>query len=596
LVVLDDAQRRVVDAPADARLMVEAAAGSGKTEVVAARVARLSADEGLSATAEILVLSFSRAAVHAVRTRVSEGDIAEANVRTFDSFAAELLTDLGIEPQGSYDQRIRQATAALDPEHEPPALITDLAHVIIDEVQDLVGDRAEFVLAILGHMEQHAGITVLGDPLQGIYDFVLEDSRSTMTFDAFYKTLTDRFGLRRMSLDHNYRARGADCLRLAEVVKALRLETDAERALHILSAFECSLPEVDRPSDWSFVKSYPGRTAVLCRSNADVLRVSRSMAGQNVRHTVRRPTRSSGAARWIAPGLGHLEGPLVAQSDVESALRAKLAELEATDAWYLLKLAEGRSRNQHQIDLGRVRAKVNAAAMPMALTQGDECDLIVSTVHRAKGLEFDNVVIVASDMRFDDDESWAGIRRSYVALSRARDRIVLARPIRATSSIREFDWFPDRLQERVGKSGHTRARAMEFHRSDVYSDRPSAGTGHAASTAQRVLEVAQSGSAVEGTLDTVLSDQERPIYNLTIDGLSIGRTTDDFGSAFAKLFKIKPGTWPAELVDLMLASVETIAGDPRFTEEAGLGAGGFWLLPRVVGLAKPLWDVMEEAR
>ncbi|MEK8070717.1 UvrD-helicase domain-containing protein [Rhodococcoides navarretei] len=595
MVVLDEAQRRVVNAPAEARLMVEAPAGSGKTEVVASRIAYLGADEGLSATAEILVLSFSRAAVHAVRTRVSEGERVEANVRTFDSFASQLLLDFDIEPLSSYDQRIRQATAALTALQDPPDLIADLAHVLIDEVQDLVGDRAEFVLAVLAHLDAHAGITVLGDPLQGIYDFVLDDSSSAMSFDAFFDALTGEFGLQRLTLEHNYRARGADCVRLANVVRGLRLETDPSCALDLLDGFEGSLPQVDQPSDWKFLQYYFGRTAVLCRSNAEVLRISRSMVDHGIRHVVRRPARSSGAARWIAPALCRLSGPIVAQSDVESALRIQLDDLNAENAWYVLKSAEGRSRNYKQIDLGRLRAKVRSAAMPIALTQGDDLEVIVSTIHRAKGLEFDNVVIVESTVGFEE-EPWAQVRRRYVALSRARDSIALTRLPQARSSIREFDWLANRLQERVGRSGQTRARAIEFCPADVYSDRPSAGDEVDARAVQQILEAALPGVAVEGTLDTALSSVNHPIYTLRIDGAPIGRTADEFGHAFASLFRIKQGFWPAELVDLTLASVETTAGDPRFTEEAGLGPGGFWLVPRVVGLAKPLWDVMEEAR
>ena len=81
---LDESQRAVAEAPADARLLVIAGAGQGKTEVVASRIEYLVEDEGLSASTEIMALSFSRAAVHAVRTRLDVRDIARTDVRTFD--------------------------------------------------------------------------------------------------------------------------------------------------------------------------------------------------------------------------------------------------------------------------------------------------------------------------------------------------------------------------------------------------------------------------------------------------------------------------------------------------------------------------------
>ena len=166
---LDDSQRRVAEADAEARLVVIAGAGQGKTEVVAARLQHLMSEEGLSGSTAILVLSFSRAAVHAIRTRMLDRDLAEVNVRTFDSFAAEILLELSDnEPSGSFTERIREATRLIHEAKETPDGIVDLEHVIIDEVQDLVGDRAEFVLAILDRLDDEAGLTVLGDPLQGV--------------------------------------------------------------------------------------------------------------------------------------------------------------------------------------------------------------------------------------------------------------------------------------------------------------------------------------------------------------------------------------------------------------------------------------------
>ncbi|MGC5258213.1 UvrD-helicase domain-containing protein [Gordonia sp. DT218] len=590
---LDEEQTRVAEADADERLVVIAGAGQGKTEVVASRLAHLIEQEGLSASTELLVLSFSRAAVHAVRTRLADRETAEVNVRTFDSFASQLLLDEDIEPTGTFDDRIRQATEMLRRADGAPYLIADLQHVIIDEVQDLVGDRADFTLAILDKLSDDAGLTILGDPLQGIYDFVLEESKSKTSFDEFYGRLTRDHNAGRVALSRNYRARGDDCQRVVDLAPDLRNLDDAQAAIRSLADFEASLPHMDRVEDWDFISLYAGRSAVLCRSNAEVLRISRAMADQGIRHAVRRPAQSFGAARWIAPALAELAGPVVAQTDVEAALERMVDDLDSGDAWYLLKSAEGASRNHQQIDLGRLRNRVRSGTVPLTLTQGDDADVIVSTIHRAKGLEFDNVFIVEPGYEPDDGDLWARVRRQYVALTRARDNVVIVQPTRHRSSIREHGWLANRLQERVGANGSSRARAIEFGHTDVYVGRPTSAGPKDAAAVQRVLEAASPGWPVEGLLDTERSDFEFPIYTLTTDGVPIGRTTEEFGAAFASAFKIKPGTWPAELVDLMLVSVESMAGDPRFTEEAGLGPGGFWLVPRVVGLARPQWDVME---
>ena len=66
----DEAQRkRIRHAPADARLLVEAGPGTGKTEMAAVRMAGL-VRKGL-APGQLLVLSFSRSAVRNLTDRLA---------------------------------------------------------------------------------------------------------------------------------------------------------------------------------------------------------------------------------------------------------------------------------------------------------------------------------------------------------------------------------------------------------------------------------------------------------------------------------------------------------------------------------------------
>ena len=62
--------------------------------------------------------------------------------------------------------------------------LTDVRHLIVDEVQDLVGVRARLVLAVLATLPPDVGFTLLGDPHQAVYDFQLEDQHD-MTSKQF---------------------------------------------------------------------------------------------------------------------------------------------------------------------------------------------------------------------------------------------------------------------------------------------------------------------------------------------------------------------------------------------------------------------------
>ncbi|ART68319.1 hypothetical protein BTO20_06735 [Mycobacterium dioxanotrophicus] len=589
---LNEQQLRVVEAAADARLLVIAGAGQGKTEVVASRINSLVSDEGLTASDEILVLSFSRAAVSAVRTRLDARDVAAANVRTFDSFASVLLMGAGIEPEGSFDARIRSATQLLSEADRAPDEVELLRHVVLDEVQDLVGDRADFVLAILRWLDQEAGITALGDPLQGVYDFQLEDSLSKTTFEDVFNSLKGSFGCETVGLGRNYRARGKYPKDVVALGDKLRTSVDGNKADDLLVDLVYELPYRGEIEDWfDLVTPGPGKkTAVLCTTNADVLRVSRFLNEKSVAHAVRRQAQDFGAARWIAGALGPLPGPKERRSEVEAALERMLAEHDVGEKWNELKSAEGRTRDFDSLDLHRLGSLVKARALPLTLTEPDLSSVIVSTIHRAKGLEFDSVFVVEPSWLPEDEDIWTRVRREYVALSRAREEIFTCRLPQSGPMIKADDRLGRFKEEAWSKKkrGATWTRALEFLYGDVETACPAASDTVDAQRIQQTLQTLDDvGMRVYAELDEAESTEELPSYLLVTQDLKpLGRTSIAFNHAFQKTFG-----WlkkrPTVIDGLSLVSVETVAGDYRESEKAGLGSSGSWLVPRITGLARP---------
>lgn len=91
---LDLSQRAAVSVDVSARQVVIAGPGSGKTEVVSALVEHLVVEEQVDPEFSLLVLSFSRAAVHAVMRRLRAADVqAVAAVRTIDSLAQRIVRE-----------------------------------------------------------------------------------------------------------------------------------------------------------------------------------------------------------------------------------------------------------------------------------------------------------------------------------------------------------------------------------------------------------------------------------------------------------------------------------------------------------------------
>ncbi len=593
VVDLNDEQLEVVEAPADARLLVIAGAGQGKTEVVVSRIDSLVQNEGLTASEEVLVLSFSRAAVTAVRTRLDMRDVGAANVRTFDSFASVLLLDADIPLEGSFEARIRLATRLLKEADAAPHDVELVRHVVIDEVQDLVGDRADFVVAILKWLDEDAGITALGDPLQGVYDFQLDDSLSKTSSADVFTELTGTFGCETVGLGRNYRARGKFPKQVVVLGDALREIDDGDSAEDLLIDLVLELPYRGEIEEWfDLVTPDKGKkSAVLCTSNADVLRVSRYLNERGVAHAVRRQAQDFGAAKWIAGALGPLPGPKERRSEVEAALERLLAKQDAEQRWMELKAAEGRTSEYDALNLLRVASLVKARALPLPLTEPDLSSVIVSTIHRAKGLEFDSVYVVDPTWVPNDEDRWTRVRREYVALSRARDEIFVCRLPQPSSIIKADPKLWGRFKEEAWskkKRGARWTKAFEFQYNDVESAYPAASIQVNAKKIQKTLQSdGLIGLAVQAQLDEDQSTEGSPSFLLfTDDGQLLGRTSADFDHAFQKAF-----SWlksPPQIIDgLSLVSVETVAGDPTESEKAGLGSSGFWLVPRITGLARP---------
>jgi hypothetical protein len=187
-----DEQRLIIAAPASARILVEAGPGTGKTAVACARVAHL-VDYGAVLGHEILVISFTRTAIAELRDRIeamsgSRDQALAVRLSTIDSHAWSLRQGFEtaeaklLDDAVTFDANVERAQALL--RDRDPDLLEFLArfrHVLVDEAQDVVGDRADFIVELLEALEPQCGVTVFADPAQAIYGWSTEDDEGATT-------------------------------------------------------------------------------------------------------------------------------------------------------------------------------------------------------------------------------------------------------------------------------------------------------------------------------------------------------------------------------------------------------------------------------
>jgi hypothetical protein len=181
----DPEQQAVIEAPASERLLVEAGPGTGKTAVACARVAEL-IDAGIDA-ANIWLVSFTRTAVKELRDRIAmlvtrKSQVAAVRICTLDSHAWCLRQGFdrleARELFGSYETNITGVAAMLDSGNEDLLeYLGNVQHLIVDEAQDLVGNRSQLVLGLVRRLDPGCGVTVFYDSAQAIYGFTEGDCR-----------------------------------------------------------------------------------------------------------------------------------------------------------------------------------------------------------------------------------------------------------------------------------------------------------------------------------------------------------------------------------------------------------------------------------
>lgn len=596
-------QMDVIEAGVDARRFVVAPAGSGKTEVLRARIAYLIEREGLSAGADVLILSFSRAAVGEMRRRLRAANDAAsfARCQTFDSYATRLLAEWAPEEltqEADFDDRIRRAVDLLA-RREEDSLLGSIRHVLIDEVQDLVGDRAALVLGLLEQAD--CGFTLFGDPAQSIYEFQLEESRSKMTSADFARSVHDAYPeLVESRLDKNYRAQ-SDIAKAALGLGPVIVSESANASEVLSEVLDVlgRLPEAGLTVALPRLKSAASRAAILCRYNSQVLEISKVLRASQVPHRIQARAVDRAIAPWLACCLSDYSGLSMPRSVFEERfLSLSGQDLPDVDsAWRCVRRIGG--MDKRAVSLERVRNRVALGDVPDELTAVPESPLVVSTIFRAKGLEFDDVYVVnpAEWMQPQEepppayDDFLVEARLAYVALTRARNRTIITEaPSTAGMKCRGNPggrW--------VRRYQPWMTNDVEMRGGDTDWEVP-AGALNDPSLCLAVQEYIRDEVRPGDSVCLVRRDDDpsdTPDFDLVHDGSTVGASSKMFDRDLRAILRFAHGKprseLPARIEELAVESVDTVAGFPAIAQRCGFGHAAIWLRVRAVGLGHLVW-------
>lgn len=438
----DPAQASVIDAARDARLAVAAGPGTGKTWVACHRVAALVAD-GVPAS-RIWMISFTRTAVVEIRQRISASlddpaDAASLRIATLDSHAWSLQSGFSSEAAltGSFDDGIARTAATLAADPDAADYLGRLRHLVIDEGQDIVGVRADLILAMIAATDPRCGVTVFMDEAQAIYDFTEEPQKAGRPGLSLGARLRDS-GFDAVSLSRVYRT---DCPKLRAIFTDLRADV-LDTAMRPTKRAERVRAEISRlaHADAGDAKDFNilaagSDTLVLFRRRAEVLERC-SWAGDNP-YRLRMSGLPARIRPWLAALLWDMTGARLSQERFDDLWpcrvrdAAALAAPDAEVAWGLLVEAAGESAGS--IDLAKLRSLLGRAAPPLIFCSPEYGDAgpVLGTVHASKGREADTVYLFLPSVDPDEEDPDQETRVMFVGATRARKTLRVGQAARS---------------------------------------------------------------------------------------------------------------------------------------------------------------------
>ena len=447
-------QREIITAKPGARLVVEAAPGTGKTAVAAARVAWLLTETSTNAS-QILVVSFTRTAVREIRDRIASlanesPSVGHVKITTIDSHSWGLRNGFEdaemqvLGPAISYHTNLERLVTLFEQRAEGLLqFVSDLEHVIIDEAQDVVGERAVLLKHFLKSLKPTCGATVFADSVQAIYGFT-RDSRNGAKGNGKPEPLIGAGGpvsaFERRKLSTLFRACTPAVVELFKyarecVVAAPDDEpSDVERMRATLERYAPRVGSADKPSDSNEDLAGSDDALVLYRYRAEVVRASSFLQGKKIEHRLRLSGLPTVVQPWIGCLLGEVTATSLDRRTFDALWESRVVPypgLSAPDrdqGWTILGRLAGDRRSC--IDLNVLRRVLARSRPPIEVcaTEAGTRGPILSTIHASKGREASHVRLVLPKAQNDSDEEtdWPEEARVlYVGATRAKGTLEL---------------------------------------------------------------------------------------------------------------------------------------------------------------------------
>lgn len=423
---LSKKQMRIISDKESRVIVVAAGPGSGKTRVLVHKLASLLLLEDVKHE-QLLMLTFSRAAATEFKQRLMEliGNAAHfVEIKTFHSYAFDLLGRIG-NLEDAKDVVGRAARMISEGEVEPNRIGKTV--LVVDEAQDMSSEEFALVRVLMSVNEEMRVIAV-GDDDQNIYEFRGSDSNYMRQLLADDKSTFVEMTENYRSTQHVVAFANAFIKGIHNRMKQTPILSMSKDEGTVVVTHHASHIMFQRVVSDLLRQRNSGTMSVLTHTNEEAVILVALLRKHGLRSKLIQSM--DGFRFWnmaeVRLFLKYIERdthtPIVTD-EVWNEAKRKTFQAYATSSSlpYLKRCIELFEK------INKAKYLTDFKELVFESTTEDFCDtsdadVVVSTIHKSKGCEFDDVYMLVSQPQHVTDSE---MRRYYVGMTRARKRLFI---------------------------------------------------------------------------------------------------------------------------------------------------------------------------
>jgi len=494
-------QRKVCEDNFDKNILVNAGPGTGKTHVLMMRCAHLIHKQKLDPS-EILVLAFNRAVVFEIKDRIAKlfrsigyGSFTDRlKVFTFHSFAMQHIQfddafdEIAIgDTLSEFAEKMKNKDFAINVSKNYKA-------ILIDEFQDMNEDFFNVIKNLIiycgGSENSRGGGMVIGDDDQDILVWNRKDwmkrnnQNSPLHAIHYFKRFNEEFEPEVVRLNLNYRSAESIVERansmIDKVSKRVGFDRMKENSKLVANRKDKGYEDTFQPDELENILvneiNDDQTSAILCRSNMECRLLYDDLLSKGVLSEDSIDLVSSfdlslfnrrdcGAIMDICKERKEYDfvevyawEEIIDEYLDKNHAQSKIGEQYLNTIYNLIKKEVGRPKVR---DINNFISEMKNSDVERLVSKNDDSTNIkikISTIHKVKGLEFYNVIIMPSSVafpfsqnsgaHFTDDDIAEESRLYFVAITRAKNRLYMG------WGQREKGWYNSRsVSSNLNKGG-----------------------------------------------------------------------------------------------------------------------------------------------